>query len=134
MNADAQDYTGLKVVDIDGSQVGEVVDFFYDAGTNEAEWLVVEAGLLNNRHVMVPLEGVSNDEDRLVTPYPKDLIMDSPEIEESALNRETEQMLYEHYHMRRELPGRSQSQPPFEQDRSAIGDFRLRSWKNTSAA
>ena len=51
MNADAQDYTGLKVVDIDGSQVGEVVDFFYDAGTNETEWLVVEAGLMSREEV-----------------------------------------------------------------------------------
>jgi hypothetical protein len=128
------DYTGQKVVDIDGTQVGDVIDFYYDAGTNEAEWLVVEAGLLENRHVMVPLEGVTREEDRLVTPYPKDLIMDSPEVEDSSLNGETEQTLYEYYHLRRELPGRPHDQAPFEQDRSAIGDFRLRSWKNTRAA
>jgi hypothetical protein len=134
MNADTQDYTGQKVVDIDGTQVGEVIDFYYDAGTNEPEWLVVEAGLLDTRHVMVPLEGITRDEDRLMTPYPKDLIMDSPEVEDASLNQETEQTLYEYYHLRRELPGRTQERAPFEQDRSEIGDFRLKSWKSTRAA
>ena len=134
MNGNARDFTGQTVVDIDGTKVGDVVDFYFDAGTNEAEWLVVEGGLLGQRQALVPVDGTRREGDELVTPYPKDLILDAPSIEAASLDLEAEQALYQHYHMRRELPGRVESRAAFEQDTSPIDNFRLRSWKQTSAA
>jgi hypothetical protein len=134
MKPDALDLTGRTLVDMAGSKVGEVVDFYFDAGTNEPEWLVVEAGLLEHRAVPVPLDGIKRDGERIITPYPKDQIMDAPAVDADAIDRETERALYEHFHVRRELPGRTQDRAAFDQDRSETGDFRLRSWKAWTAA
>ena len=128
------DLNGLAVKDIEDTKIGDVIDFFFDTRTNEPEWLVVEVGLLDHKTVLVPLDGIARGDDGLKTPYPKDIVMDAPAFEGTAMDKETERALYEYYHVRRELPGRTQDQPAFEQDRSETGDARLRSWKAWKAA
>lgn len=134
MKPDALDLKGLTVHDVGGGKIGDVVDFFFDASTNEPEWLVVETGLLEHRGALVPMDGIRREGDQLTTPYPKDQVMDAPVVDGDSIDKETERALYEHYHVRRELPGRSQERAPFEQDRSETGDYRLRSWKAWTTA
>ena len=120
------DMNGLAVRDIDGARVGEIVDFYFDARTNEPEWLVVEAG--GHRTVVVPLDDVARIEDGLKTPYPKAMILDSPHAEGASLDKRTEKALNEFYHQHRAPRG------AHDQKRSPAGNARLRSWKAWKAA
>ena len=134
MKRDAIELRGLAVHDVDGTKVGDVVDFYFDAATNEPEWLLVEAGILDHQQAFVPLADIQRDGDALKTPYPKDMILDAPEAGGAAIDRNTEQRLFEHFHIRRELPGRTEEEPAFEQGPGEEGDFRLKSWKASNAA
>jgi hypothetical protein len=125
---------GLALIDIDGAKVGDIVDFYFDARTNEPEWLVVEVGTVGHKAVLVPLDDVSRTQDGLKTPYPKEMILDAPHVEGAAIDGRTESALYGFYHLRRELPGRSRTTPAYEQDRRRLGDARLRSWQAWKAA
>lgn len=131
---DATDMNGLAVEDVDGTKVGDVVDFFFDAATNEPQWLAVEAGMIDRKLVLVPMDDITRTENGLKTPYPKDMIMDAPQVDGAAIDRTTEDALYGHYHLRRELPERSTERAAFEQDRSMTAGGRLRSWKASNAA
>ena len=134
MKPDALDLKGMSVNDMGGAKIGDVVDFYFDATTNEPEWLVVETGLLEHKGALVPMDGIHREGDQITTPYPKDQVMDAPAVEGDSIDKATERALFEHYHVRRELPGRSQERAAFEQDRSETGDYRLRSWKAWTAA
>ena len=125
----ALDIKGLAVFDVDGEKLGDVVDFYFDARTSQPEWLVVKAGVLAHKDVLVPMEDISGAADGLVTPYPREMIMQAPHVDDPTIDRRSEKALYEYYHLRRELPGRKTDRPAFEQDRSKTGDGRLRSWE-----
>ncbi len=133
MNASELEMSGLEVHDVDDAKVGDVVDFYVDAKTQEPEWLVVESGILGYRSVLVPLDGVTREQEVLKTPYPKDMIMTAPTVRSAAIDKETEEALYGYYHVRRMLPGRTENRAAYEQDRSPTGDNRLRSWKSSAA-
>ena len=133
MKEDALQMKGLAVHDIDDTKVGDVVDFFIDGSTKEPEWIVVEAGLVDKKTALVPLDGMTREEQVLKTPYPKDMIMSAPEVRGTSIDKDTEEALYGYYHVRRELPGRTEKKAAYEQDRSETGDARLRSWKSSAA-
>ena len=134
MNTKALDMHGVSVRDADGAKVGDVIDFYFDAKTNEPQWLAVEAGTLGHKVVLVPLDDVSRVEDGLKTPYPKEMIMEAPHVEGASIDKKTENSLYEYYHLRRELPNRTTKRPARDQNRGKTGDARLRSWKAWKAA
>lgn len=134
MKTEALEMHGLAVEDVDGTKVGEVVDFYFDAKTDEPQWLAVEAGTLGRKMVMIPLEDIARTENGLKTPYPKDMIMEAPEADGTALDKTTEDALYGFYHLRRELPDRTTERAAFEQDRGRTDSGRLRSWKAWKAA
>ena len=120
---------GLAVHDIEGTKVGDIVDFYFDARTQEPQWLVVEVGAIGHRIALVPLDDVARTDDGLRTPYPRDMILEAPHVEGASIDKRTESALYGFYQLRRELPGRSEDSPAFRQDRGKAGDPRLRSWK-----
>jgi sporulation protein YlmC with PRC-barrel domain len=134
MNTQAMDMHGLAVHDIDGTKIGDVIDFYFDAKSNEPQWLAVEGGVLGHRVVLVPVDDITREDDALKTPYPKEMIMDSPHVEGASIDKKSENALYEYYHVRRELPERTTKRAAHEQDRSKTGDARLRSWKAWKAA
>jgi hypothetical protein len=125
---------GLAVLDVDGEKVGDIVDFYFDSLTNEPQWLVVEAGTLGHKSVLVPLDDVARTHEGLKTPYPKAMILEAPHNEGASIDNRTETELYGFYHLRRELPGRDRMTPAFEQERRRTADARLRSWKVWKAA
>src|SRR5690606_33199720 len=61
MKPEALELRGLSLEDPGGDKVGEIVDFYFDAGTDEPEWLAVEAGLLDKKVVLAPMDGLSRD-------------------------------------------------------------------------
>jgi hypothetical protein len=125
---------GLAVLDVDGTKVGDIVDFYFDVRTNEPQWLVVEIGPIGSKAVLVPLDDVARTQEGLRTPYPKAMILDAPHIEGASIDRRTETDLYGFYRLRRELSGRDPNTAAFEQERKRPGDARLRSWKAWKAA
>jgi sporulation protein YlmC with PRC-barrel domain len=135
MNQEAMQFRGLSVHDVDGAKVGDVVDFYFDASTNEPEWLLVRSGLIGHETTLVPLADIQRDENVLRSPYPKDVIMDAPNAGGWAIDDRTERALFEHFHLRRELPERTEERAAFEQvAESDQNGARLRSWKASNAA
>jgi sporulation protein YlmC with PRC-barrel domain len=134
MKTEYLELQGLAVHDVDGDKIGEVADFYCDIPTSEPEWLVVTTGLLDKKDVLVPMDGIVREEDELQTPYEKGQVMDAPAVTGADIDPDTEAALYEYYHVRRELPSRTDDEAPFEQrqDDPALGP-RLRSWKAWSA-
>lgn len=132
MTNETLEMKGLSLKDVDGSKIGDVVDFYIDGDTKEPEWLVVETGVIDKTNLPVPLEGLTRDGDELKTPYPKDMVMNAPRVGDSSIDKGTEEALYGYYHVRRELPGRTEQKAAYEQDRSLTGDARLRSWKSST--
>ena len=94
MNTSALDMHGLAVEDIDGTKVGDVVDFYFDARTEDPQWLAVEAGTVGHKIVLVPVEDITRTDGGLRTPYQKDMIMDAPHAEGASLNRKMEEARY----------------------------------------
>lgn len=132
MKEDALEMRGLEVRDVDDTKVGEVVDFYIDGSTKEPEWVVVESGMIDKKTLLVPIDGMSREDDILKTPYPKEMIASAPSVTGTSIDKETEEALYGYYHVRRELPGRTEQKAAYEQDRSTTGDYRLRSWKSSA--
>lgn len=125
---------GLAVLDVDGTKVGDIVDFYFDVRTNEPQWLVVEVGPIGSKAVLVPLDDVARTQEGLKTPYPKAMILEAPHIEGASIDMRTETDLYGFYHLRRRLPQRDPNAAGLVQERRRTGDARLRSWKAWKAA
>ena len=82
-----QDLRGAYVRDRDGAPVGTVEDLYVDRPTGEVRYLGVAADALGV-HVLVPLDGVSVDEDELGravrVPYTRLHLMEAPPLEAGA--------------------------------------------------
>jgi uncharacterized protein YrrD len=90
-------YRDLPVYSADGDKIGSVEHVYYDAQTNEPEWLAVGAGILSNRYSMVPLRGARFEDDRIVVPFTKDAVKNSPDVAPDAISTHLEKELYSHY-------------------------------------
>lgn len=120
------DLMDLTVKDVGGSKIGDVTDFYFDTPTGQVEWLVVGAGMANQKSLLVPVEGITRDGDDLIVAYEKGLVQDAPPVEAESIDFETETALYRHFNMRREPPGRTEDKPPWQQADSVARPHRLR--------
>jgi hypothetical protein len=96
---------GMKVVDVNGADLGTVKGVYYRPLVGEPEWLELEMGPAG---VLVPIEGMTVG-DEIVVPYTKDQIETAPSLlevlDEQWLDEAWEMRLFEHYSLRRVLPG-----------------------------
>jgi len=87
-------YIGNDLRSADSEKIGTIAEFRNNRLTEVPEWIVVSAGLLGGRTFIVPLAGADFDENAIVVPYTKQVIMDEPEIEDARdLNLEAESIL-----------------------------------------
>jgi hypothetical protein len=93
---------GLPVVDIDDSKVGEVEAVYYRAYRGEPEWIGIHTGVIDPKHVLVPVEGFTSEE-KVMIPYTRQQIEDAPVAPEGELTEEQELLYYSHYNVRREI-------------------------------
>jgi hypothetical protein len=69
--------TGCTAVDDHGEKIGSITDVIYDVD-GEPKYAVIKPGLLRKERI-APLEGAyHSDEDHLVLPLPKDVVLNGP--------------------------------------------------------
>lgn len=102
---------GREVLDANGESVGYVDVMFADDGTGEPEWLGVWNGVWHTKpRVLVPVEGIRMEGDRVRVPWTKDQIEAAPSYDEEdnrglfsddpdalGISRDKERIAYEHY-------------------------------------
>ena len=81
----------------DGSKIGSVEEIFYDADTNEPEWLGIGTGFFGTKRVLVPLAGASTASDGVTVPYSKDMVKASPDVDGDEISEDLERQLYSYY-------------------------------------
>lgn len=89
---------GHEVVDEQGEKIGAVSDVVFDSGTGDAQWVVVNIGVLRAAH-FVPLHNAYvSAEGRLVIPFDKRTVKGSPRAgRDHIMTSELEHELAEHY-------------------------------------
>jgi hypothetical protein len=102
---------GREVLDANGESVGYVDVIFADDGTGEPEWLGVWNGVWHTKpRVLVPVEGIRMEGDRVRVPWTKDQIEGAPNYDEEdnrglfsddpdalGISRDKERIAYAHY-------------------------------------
>jgi hypothetical protein len=93
-----EQWESQSVVDCDGRKIGKLDDVFLEAGTSEAVFAYVKAGMLRRRRFLVPLAGASLSRGRLRVAYQRDQVKGAPQFEPGAtLASGIEQDLARHY-------------------------------------
>ncbi len=88
---------GSSVYDQGGSKIGSVEEVFYDADTQQPEWIGIGTGFFGMKRVLVPVAGASVTADGITVPYSKDMVKDTPDIDGDEISEDTERQLYSYY-------------------------------------
>ena len=99
-------YRGSKLVDSDGSKIGEVQEVYLDDDTGRPEWLLVNTGLFGTKSHFVPIQQAQPSGDDLSVPFTKDTVKDAPSVDaDQHLSVEEERELYRYYGMDYDVVG-----------------------------
>jgi uncharacterized protein (TIGR02271 family) len=91
-------WIGHDLVDESGDKIGRIDDVYVDNDTGRPEWIAVTTGMFGTRVSFVPLNGLTADENVLVSPWEKSHIKDAPHAEaDGELSEKEEDDLYRHY-------------------------------------
>jgi uncharacterized protein (TIGR02271 family) len=85
------------VYDQSGSKIGSVEEVFYDADTQQPEWIGIGTGFFGMKRVLVPVAGASVTADGVSVPYSKDMVKDTPDVDGDEISEDTERQLYSYY-------------------------------------
>jgi uncharacterized protein (TIGR02271 family) len=88
---------GSAVYDQSGSKIGSVEEVFYDADTQQPEWIGIGTGFFGMKRVLVPVAGASVTADGVSVPYSKDMVKDTPDVDGDEISEDTERQLYSYY-------------------------------------
>lgn len=89
-------YTGHKVLDEAGHEIGKVSDVIYEDTT--PKWLVVDVGLLGVSHYAPAALTFQTEEGDVVASFTKDTVKSAPKAHRNHIvSRETESQLQDHY-------------------------------------
>ncbi len=92
-------YLGRTAVDSQGNKIGSVGQVYLDDRSGEANWITVNTGLFGMKENFAPLYGSTmKGDDELVLPFDKDVVKDSPDIDDASHLSVTEQeQLHSYY-------------------------------------
>ena len=91
-------YAGRTAVDPQGNKIGTVGEVYLNDQTGQPDWITVNTGLFGMKENFAPLAGSSFNGDDLVLPFGKDVVKDSPDINDSShLDVDEQQSLYAYY-------------------------------------
>lgn len=95
-----RDWRGQKVVDPDGSKIGELESVYVDTSTDEPSFVAVKVGFVSHRLVFVPVMGATVTPDALRVRFDKKLVTAAPSIDtDGELAAADEPALYAHYEL-----------------------------------
>lgn len=97
-NRDVETLRGEDVIAVGGEKVGSVEDLYIDTETGAPQWVLVDRGLLNMQHSLVPLVGAERAGDAVRVLFTKDAVNHAPSVDAGeSLSTDDERQLYEHY-------------------------------------
>jgi stress response protein YsnF/sporulation protein YlmC with PRC-barrel domain len=102
---------GSAVYDQSGSKIGSVEEVFYDADTQQPEWIGIGTGFFGMKRVLVPVAGASVTADGVSVPYSKDMVKDTPDVDGDEISEDTERQLYSYYASRTRTPAPTRPWP-----------------------
>ena len=89
---------GMDVYESDGSKIGSTGQVYLDRQTGDPSWISVKTGLFGTKETLVPLQGATVSDDRIVVPFGKDQVKNAPRIEpDDELSPQEEDELYRYY-------------------------------------
>ena len=87
-----------KILDSAGKKIGVVAQVYLDDGTGQPDWITVNTGLFGMKENFVPLAGSKIVGKRLVLPFGKGVVKQSPAVEDPRhLDVDQERSLYAYY-------------------------------------
>lgn len=94
-----RDWRGEKVIDPDGSRIGELESVYVDTGSDDPAFVSIRIGFIGrHRLVFVPVAGATVSPNSVRVRYDKKLVQDSPSIDtDGELDAGTEPALFAHY-------------------------------------
>ncbi|HEX7059125.1 MAG TPA: hypothetical protein VF176_04670 [Solirubrobacterales bacterium] len=96
--AEAMEWIGDKIDDLDGSSAGSVHGFFADAESGEPTWLIAKLGRRRPRLVAIPLSGCAGGKGRVWIAQERKTIEASPVVDPARpLLREHELTICSHF-------------------------------------
>lgn len=96
-----RDWRGEKVIDPDGSKIGELEAVYVDTATDEPAFASVRVGIIGrHRLVFVPLTGATVTPNAVRVRYAKKAVADAPGIDtDGELTAVEEPAVFAHYEM-----------------------------------
>ena len=92
-------YRGHDVVDPDHRLIGTISDVLYDQ-QGDAEWAVVDLGLLRSAHYLPVASGYMSESGEFVVPFDKRIVKGAPKADRRHfMDASTEGELVRHYEM-----------------------------------
>ena len=94
-----RDWRGEKVIDPDGSKIGELEAVYVDTGSDQPSFATVKVGIIGrHRLVFVPLDGATVSPSALRVRYDKKLVAEAPGIDvDGELTAADEPGVFAHY-------------------------------------
>ncbi len=90
----AADLPGVPVLDPVDEELGTVAEVFVDAGDDQPQWVAVA---MEEGRFVVPLDGAQFDGEGLRIRYPREIVIEAPEVERETLDPDVQAELYAHY-------------------------------------
>ncbi|GAA0570407.1 PRC-barrel domain-containing protein [Paractinoplanes ferrugineus] len=96
-----RDWRGEKVIDPDGSKIGDLEAVYVDTATDNPAFATVKVGIIGrHRLVFVPLDGATVSPSAVRVRYEKKLVGDAPSIDlDGELSAADEPRLFAHYNL-----------------------------------
>jgi hypothetical protein len=92
-------YRGHDVVDPDHRLIGTISDVLFDQ-QGEAEWAVVDLGLLRSAHYLPVASGCMSESGEFVVPFDKQIVKGAPKADRRHfMDASTEGQLVSHYEL-----------------------------------
>ena len=94
-----RDWRGEKVIDPEGSKIGELEAVYVDTASDEPAFVSVKVGFIGrHRLVFVPITGATVSPDAVRVRYDKKLVQDAPSIDmDGELDAASEPEVFAHY-------------------------------------
>jgi uncharacterized protein (TIGR02271 family) len=73
---------GAPVYDSNGDKIGDVDEIYYEEQTRVPQWIGIGTGFFKTKRALVPVRGSAPYEDGLMVPYEKDMVKDSPDVDD----------------------------------------------------
>ena len=92
------DVVDRNVVDVDGDEIGAILDVYLDNETGQPEWLAVSTSRFGTMVSFVPIEGATMVDVDVMVRYSTDQVRHAPRAKaDGELSPEEESELYAHY-------------------------------------